>query len=65
MKYDEKKYIKKEPVVLKKKYLNLFKALNKKKLALDERIFKQLGKKIGFKSSDQKVFKLISAYLEM
>lgn len=64
MKIREKKFLKKEPACLKQKYLKLFEALNNKSLALDERIIKSLGKRIGFQSSDQKVYKLISAYLE-
>lgn len=52
MKYDEKKYLKKEPIVLKQKYKTLFTNLNQKQLAFDERIIRHLGNNIGVRSSD-------------
>lgn len=50
--------------MLKSKYEKLFQAIEKKRLAIDERVIKQLGKRAGFQTSDNKVYKLISAYLE-
>ena len=49
---------------MKKKYLNLLLALKNKKTAIDERTIKLIAKKKGFKTSDEKVFKLIAAIVE-
>jgi hypothetical protein len=64
MKTEEKKIIKTEKIKLKEKYLQLFSALQHKRSILDERIMKSMGKKIGFRTSDEKVYKLISAFTE-
>ena len=65
MKFEEKKIIKLEKIKLKDKYVSLFAALQKKKSIIDERIIKNIGKKIGFRTSDEKVYKLITAYAEI
>lgn len=65
MKFEDKKIIKTEKIKLKDKYLSLFGALQKKKSIIDERINKNIGKSVGFRTSDEKVYKLISAYTEI
>lgn len=54
-----------EKIKLKDKYLSILGALQKKKSIIDERINKNIGKKVGFRTSDEKVYKLISAYTEV
>ena len=65
MKIEEKKYLKKEPIQLKDQYEKLFQNLHQKRLAFDERISQHMAKKMGVRCADQKVFKLMSVYLEM
>ena len=63
-KFDEKRVIKSENIDLNADYIELFTALKDKPKAFDERIVKKMGKEMGFQTSDEKVYKLISLYTE-
>ena len=63
-KFDEKKFIKSENIDLNADYIELLSALKDKPQVFDERIVKKMGKEIGFQTSDEKVYKLISLHTE-
>ena len=63
-KFDDRRAIKSENIDLNADYIELFAALKDKPKVLDERIIKKMGKDIGFQTSDEKVYKLVSLYTE-
>ena len=61
---EDKKPLKVEQIQLGEKYVSLFNALSSRNSLIDERVLREIGKSVGFKSSDEKVYKLMSALTE-
>ena len=64
-KLGDTRLIKIEKVDINADYVDLFAALKDKPALLDDRVVKQMAKNIGFQTSDEKVYKLISLYMEI
>jgi hypothetical protein len=63
-KIDERRFIKSEKVNLYDEYRRFFDALKDKTPMVDERIIKKIAKSVGFKTSDEKVYKILSLVSE-
>jgi hypothetical protein len=61
---EDRKVIKSEKIVLQDEYRRFFDALKAKSSTFDERIVKKIGKSVGFKTSDEKVYKILSLLSE-
>ena len=64
MNIEPRKFLRKEPICLKQDYFNLINLLKEKHTIIDERLLKVMGERVGMRSSDEKVYKLISVYIE-
>ena len=53
-----------EKIEMNPKYEKLMVALDRKQSLFDERLVKKLGRQVGFESSDDKVYKLLSLVSE-